>query len=117
MRILLLFIALCLTLMGCTSWRSASYKSAGTAVITADIAMKAWAKRVAAGKATPEQEKAVKSAYEKYQKSMLTAIDAGKASTTSTDTNALGIAIGTVVAVQADLVNLVQSFLPEKIKP
>lgn len=108
---------LILFLGACASWKSTSYKSTGTVVITADAAMQSWASYVAGGHATPAQEAAVRDAYGKYQKSMLAVIDAGKSASTSTNTSGLSLVVGAAAAAQADLVGAIRAFLPSTLQP
>jgi uncharacterized protein YceK len=103
------------SLSGCSSWRSTSYKTTGTVVITADTAMKAWAMHVAKGLAKPEQEITVRAAYGKYQAAMLAVIDAGKAATAADDQSALQRVVAAAAAAQADLAGIIQAFVPQQI--
>lgn len=103
-------------LTGCANWKQASYKGTGTAVVTAEAAMKAWASYVVAGQATADQEAKVKAAYEKYQKAALTLIAAGKSATANGNRAPFEIALTASAAAQADLVALIQSLLPTKLK-
>ena len=116
-NIITLLPLLVMFLTGCANWRQASYKATGSVVITTDAAMTAWATYVAAGSAKPEQEVRVKAAYEKYQKAALAVIAAGKSATADGNRAPFDIAVAASSAAQADLVALVQSFLPTKLKP
>lgn len=49
---------------------AATYKAAGTAVTTVDLAMNGWGDWVRAGKATDAQQAAVKKGYESYQQAI-----------------------------------------------
>lgn len=118
MRIIVCVLSLLVMFVtGCANWKQAAYKGTGTVVITADAAMKAWASYVAAGQSKPEQEVKVKAAYEKYQRAALTLIAAGKAATANGNRAPFDIAVAASSAAQADLVALVQSFLPSKLQP
>lgn len=98
-------------LVSCSSsWRSTSYKTAGTTIITADTAMKAWAIYVANGKANPEQEQKVREAYDKYRASMSVVVDVGKASTTSTNLAMLDVVVITANIAQSNLVAVIAAF-------
>ncbi len=114
---LLVFTAVPVVVTGCANWKQSLHKSEGTVVITVETAMKAWAKWVAQGHATAAQETKVKGAYQKYQAAMLGVIDASKAATNSGDQTTLQTIIVAATAAQADVVNIIQSFLPEKIQP
>lgn len=97
---------------GCANWKQTTYKTAGTVTITADTAMKAWAEYVVAGLAKPDQEAKVRDAYGKYQASMMAVLDAGKAATASGNQTALQNWFAAAAAAQANLVNVVNAFMP-----
>ena len=59
-----------LLICGCRSLEQTAYVATGATVATVDAAMQAWGDYVAEGHATPEQEAAVKLAYERYQKAL-----------------------------------------------
>lgn len=117
MKTIVVLLSVLALLTGCANWKQAGYKGTGTVVITVEAAMKAWAGYVAAGQAKPEQEVKVKAAYEKYQKAALVVIDAGQAATKTGNRGAFDVAVSVAAATQADLVGLVQSFLPQKLQP
>lgn len=96
--------------VGCASWKSNTYKTVGTTVITADTAMKAWAVYVAAGKATPAKEEQVRAAYDRYRASMNAVIDVGKAATTSPDLATFDVVIFAASAAQSNLVAIISAF-------
>ena len=71
-------IALMLCFTGCKSTpQKIAYQSAGTAVVSVDVAMNLWGAYVAANHPPVNQELAVKTAYEKYQAAMALACDLG----------------------------------------
>jgi len=96
--------------VGCSNWKQTSHKTVGTAAISSDAAMQAWAAYVHAGLAKTNQEAQVKFAYERYQASMNAVIDIGKTATTSTNMTALDIAVRVATDAQANLVKLVETF-------
>lgn len=102
---------------GCASWKSTTYKTSGSVVITADAAMQGWALYVKSGQATQIQELAVRRAYDKYQAAMLMVIDAGKIATTSGNKSQLEIGVAAAAAALVDLVNLINSFTSKKPSP
>lgn len=102
-----------ISLTGCSGWKSGTYKTAGTVVITADVAMQAWAAHVVTGGATPEQEAKVRAAYHQYQTAMLAVLDAGRLATSSNDMSALNRWFAAAQAAQAHLGRVVNAFLPQ----
>jgi hypothetical protein len=78
--------------------------------------MKIWADYVATGKATDAQQVQVRSAYQKYQASMLAVIDAGKAST-AVSPYMLDAIVSSAAIAQTDLINIINAFVPKKLTP
>lgn len=96
--------------VSCSNWKSVSYKTAGTTVITADMAMKVWAVYVTSGRANSEQENRVRLAYDSYRATMNALIDIGKISTTASDTSAFDIVIFAANAAQSNLVSIINAY-------
>lgn len=103
-----------LPLTGCASTQRNAYRTVGITTVTVDHAMQAWAEFVNAGHADPAQIDAVRSAYAKYFAAMNVAIDIGKSAATApdADTTALATALTLAADAQANLLNLIQQFLP-----
>src|SRR5437870_8764850 len=96
---------------GCKSAEKVAYQATSTAQITVDAAMTAWGDWVGQGKATVDQERAVKSAYLKYQAAAVTVIDAAKSvSGSPTNAPAFNLAVTAASAALGDLVNLLKQF-------
>lgn len=109
----LLTIAVLALLCGCASWKSATHKTTGTVVVTADTAMKGWAAYVATGKATPAQEATVRDCYGKYQAAMNALIDVAASATAGGNRPALELITATAAAALADLLNVISQFVPQ----
>lgn len=109
-------VGLALGLTACsTTPQQASYRAAGTTVVTVDTAMNLWGAYVGANHPGTNEEAAVKSAYEKYQTSMAIVCDAGAAyaasgGTNSTASAAVDEAIANSSQELTDLENLIESF-------
>lgn len=113
-----LSIGLCVVMMlalmaiGCASAQRISYQAVGTAGVTANAAMNAWADYCKTGKADADEIKTVEGVYRTYVIAYNLAIDIGKASVGSNDTSALQAAIKAMAACEANLVQLVLQLLP-----
>lgn len=115
--ILCAFIPALLICVGCKSTPSQiAYQSAGTTIVSVDVAMSEWGAYVAAKHPPVAQEQAVKAAFEKYQTAMAAVCDAGAIYSASTQTNApaaaeaLQTATANLSTEIGDLENLITSF-------
>lgn len=116
MSLLAAGLAASLFLGGCsTTPQQATYRAAGTAIVSVDTAMKLWGAYVAAQHPPASQEMAIKSAYEKYQASMAVVCDAGAVYSSTGGTNAAAVgalnqAVHDSGQELVDLENLITSF-------
>lgn len=103
---------------GCASLSRTTYKTVGTAQVTVEVALAAYNDFAKAGKTTPQQNLAVKKAFEQYQLASVAVIDAARAaqraqtdSTNAPTSNAaLNTALAAASASLSDLIALIQSF-------
>lgn len=95
---------------GCANAERTAYVSTGVVIVTVDKAMEGWGDYVRAGRATPEDEVKVKSAYQKYQAVVRThkaAVLSAKGSPEGE--SAFNAALNAIEASRIDLINLITS--------
>jgi hypothetical protein len=101
-----------LLLSGCAGTpNKVAFQAAGVTKISVDAGLQIYDGIAAAGKTTPAQNLAVKNAWEKYHAAMLTAADAGRIASTSTNSmTAFSSAVDNLNQSKADLLALLASF-------
>lgn len=106
------WLAITLMVAGCASTQRISYQAVGTAGVTANAAMNAWADYCKTGKADADEVKTVEGVYRTYVIAYNLVIDIGKATVGSNDTTELQAAMKAMAACEANLVQLVLKLLP-----
>lgn len=115
MRNTLVAIALAALVMGCATFQQNAGKTLATIATTVDAAMTGWATYVTvSGTVTPAQQAQVKSAYEKYQACMATALAAYNGLSSSAGQPSWTQALTTLQAAQGTLTQLLNAFMPVK---
>lgn len=94
-----------LLIAGCASVETTSYKVIGVTTVSVDAAMNGWGDYVRAGKATFDNESAVRSAYGQYQAAMRTAQAALQAYQAGKDKATLDRALDVLDAMKNALIN------------
>lgn len=103
-------VGLMLLMAGCASFQSTAGKTLATTVQTVDAAMQGWAAYVVIGNPTPQQQAAVKTAYQKYQAAEAIAEKAYVLASASGDQSGWTVAASTLRQCQADLLLLISTF-------
>lgn len=103
-------LPIAVTQTGCASANRTAYQTVGVTQITVDAAMNAWGAYVASGKAGETQEAQVKLAYQQYQATAVTVIDAARAAGANANAPILNQAVAAASASLNNLINLVKSF-------
>lgn len=106
----ILCIIMILFLISCASTKRTVYRTAGVTQITVETALKSWDRYVESGKATIEQERIVKAAYEKYQTAALKVVDVSMKYSVDKDKLALDEAIALASGTLNELINLIRSY-------
>lgn len=119
-KLLLITMLLGGTFVACkNSPNQIAYKSVVATDTTVITGIKAWNVWVGQGKATLDQERAVKAAFNKWKAAMLLVIDGGKVLAAASTTNSMGVtglpaafqqAVAEAAQAQADISNLIHSF-------
>lgn len=117
MAILLLLASTPLLYLGCKNLETNTYKATGVVIISVDAAMKAWGDYVRAYQGTVrsvplDNQRTVKAAYDKYYAAVQLERSAITAYKTGTDTNALIRVLGIVEGASAEVIRLIETFLP-----
>ena len=99
-----------LILNGCISTERSTYRAVGVTQVSVETALKAWDKWVEMDKATVEQEKKVKAAYEKYQIAALNVVTVAQKYSMDKDKLSLDEAIAVASGALNELVNLITSY-------
>jgi hypothetical protein len=94
-------------LLGCATFETNAGKTLVTITSTVDKAMQGWAVWVSLGKATPQQQATVKSAYEKYQIAELAAEHAYASLVANKDKTAWTQAAALLTATQSDILAII----------
>lgn len=113
--LLLIALALMTTGTACQNLEKNAYRTIGTTAVLVDGAMNGWGDYVRAGKASAEDEAAVKATYQKYQRSMATLRSAVVAYKTAPEGQAaLETALQAVSAASGELILLIEQLSNKK---
>jgi hypothetical protein len=115
--VFILAASLCFGAVGCHSTpQRVTYQAAATSSVTVETALQAYDVFAAQGKTTPQQNAAVKAAYERYQAAFAVVCDAGAVYASAGQTNAPAASAALQSAVLnanqaiSDMMALLQSF-------
>lgn len=107
-RLLLTLGILCALAVGCANPEQTAYRVIGTTIVSVDAAMNGWGDYVRAGKATPEEQMSVRTAYEKYQNAKRAAQAGIMAYKVNPDRATLDIVLDALDASRIELMALIQ---------
>jgi hypothetical protein len=100
------------TINGCQSPEKTTWRVTGTAIVTVNGLMSAYADACVAGLIASNKQAQVRDAYGKYAAAMAVEKAVILSYKVNQDTNALYQAVAAASAASADLIGLVQLFLP-----
>ena len=108
----LLLAILAAVAVGCASFQTNSYRTVGVITTSVEAARQAFVAYENTGAVTQKQHDQVQAVYVKYQLAMKVAADAFVAYNLTKNQDALTVALNAAAASSADVIALVEAFLP-----